>query len=122
MADMLANGVTWLADQRSEHLAQTVTLVIDGKSATGVKATKCPVRADSDPTVNVDINHSDWIIQASLYLYNGDSVKPKKNDVIEEADGQRWKVSPLDNEPEARHSDQFGNAWRIHTKRTSEAD
>lgn len=122
MSDMLADAASWLTGQRSDNLSQTVTLHRGAKQTTGVKAAKAPVRSDSDPQFNIDVNHADWIVQATLYQINSAAVEPQKNDVIEEADGQKWQVLPLGNEPEARFSDQYGNAWRIHTKRIKEPD
>ena len=121
MADMMADAAAWLTGQRTEYLSQTVALIRGGKTTSGVKATKCPPRSESEPTVNVDINNFDWIIATTEYVINSVEVEPQKNDVIQEADGQKHQLLPLDNEPEFRFSDQFGTAYRIHTKRIKEA-
>jgi len=122
MADMMADGAAWLVGQLQTNVSQTVTLWRGGKSTAGVKATKCPVRTESEPIVNEDIANFDWIIAASEYVIAADVTKPQKNDVIEESDGQKHDVLPLNNEPQARPFDPYGNGWRVHTKRIKEAD
>src|SRR6185369_15998516 len=122
MANVLSSGMSNHFAALAGSASDSVTLHRGAKQTTGVKATKAPVRADSDPTFNIDVNHADWIIQTTLYQINAAATEPQKNDVIEEADGQRWQVLPLGNEPEARFSDQYGNAWRVHTKRINEPD
>src|SRR5689334_3417592 len=95
MSDMLATGAAWLVGQLTDNSSQTVTLRRGGKKTTGVLATKCPVRSNSDPLNNEGYFGADWIIAASQYVVNSEAVEPQKNDVIEEADGQQWSVLPL---------------------------
>lgn len=118
----MQDAASFLVNELATNLSETVTLRRAGKSTTGVKATKCPVRAESEPTVNEDIANFDWIIAASAYLIGGVEVTPQKNDVIEESSGERHQVLPLSSEPEARPLDPFGTGWRIHSKRIQEAD
>src|SRR6185369_18090840 len=116
MANVLSSGMSSHFAALAGSASDSVTLHRGAKQTTGVKATKAPVRTESTPDFNIDINNADWIIQRSLYRINGEVTEPQKNDVLEEADGQKWQVLPLGNEPEARLSDQYGNAWRIHYK------
>lgn len=121
MPDMLADGAAWLVDKLAAHASQTVTYRRGGQVVTGgVAATEAPVRAESDPDVNIDINHRDFIIKAALLVINGVQITPKKNDQIVKTNGDIFDVLPLGNEPEYRDFDKDKNAYRIHTKRTTE--
>ena len=121
MSDMLAAAATFLVDELSDHVSQTVTYRRGGQTVS-LTATKCPIRSQSDEQVNEDFEPCDWIVKASLIVLGGEAVEPRKKDVIVEANGQRWRVLPLDNEPEFRPLDPQRTAFRIHTKRTDEAD
>lgn len=120
MADMIADGASWLVSQLQGSLSQTVTLSRGGDDTTGVLATKGQPRGESDPSVNEDILHCDWIISVSEYVIDGAASEPQKNDTITESDGKVWTVLPLTSEQEARPFDPFGNGWRVHTKQTAE--
>lgn len=121
MADMLADAADWIADQLSGHISQTVTYRRGGLSVE-LAATKSEGIPEALVELGrVDYEPCDWIIKASLLVLGGATVEPQKNDVIEEADGAKWQVLPLDSEKPFRrwHS---GAAYRIHTKRTKAAD
>lgn len=122
MADLLANGCSWLMGQLRDNASQTVTLKRGGKLTTGVKATKCPVRSSSENLNNEGLLEADWIIAASQYVVNGQATQPNKNDVLEESDGQQWSVLPLTAKDESQPFDPYGNGFRIRTKQTKAAD
>lgn len=121
MANMLVDGASFLSTQLSAYASQTVTYSRGGYSVS-IAATKCPVQPESDQEINEEIRNCDWIVKASLLVLNGVAVEPGEKDVITEVDGQRWRVLALPNEHAFRQLDQFGYAFRIHTKRTDEAN
>lgn len=122
MADMLADAATWMVDTMASVLAQTVTYRRGGLSVS-LAATKCPVRSELDPQFGVlRMSDCDWIVKAASLVLGGATVEPQKNDVIEEAGGQKWQVLPTETEQEFRPSDPYRTAWRIHTKRIDGPD
>lgn len=117
MPDLIAEAAEWIADELADNLSQTVTYRRGGQSVS-VAATKGAPITEIDTQLGVlRIVGTPWIIKASLLVLDSETITPRKNDVIEESNGARWQVLPLDGEQEARHSDPFGYAWRIHTKR-----
>lgn len=121
MADLMQSATSWLVDQLADNLSQTVTYTRGGLSVS-LAATKSTVRAESAVEVNVDFQPCDWIIKASALILGGETVEPQKNDTITESDGQVWLVLPLETEPEFRYLDQYRTAYRVHTKRETEAN
>ena len=117
MSDLMADGATFIADQLSSYVSQTVTYRRGGQTVS-LAATKCPVRSETDGQYNEDFDPCDWIIKASLIVLGGATVEPQAvTDVIEESNGNKWEVLQLPNEPHFRPLDPFGTAFRIHTKR-----
>lgn len=121
MPDLMADAASFLADELADNLSQTVTYK-RGSLTVPLAMTKCPIRTESDGQANLDFEPCDWIVKASSLVLNSVAIEPQKKDVIIESDGQRWRVLPLDNEPEFRPVDPFRTMFRIHTKRTDEAD
>jgi hypothetical protein len=118
MADMLADAAEWLADQQTDHLSQTVTYRRGGSGGDTVSlaATPGPIKNGVDPTFGIlRVNERDWLIDADLMILGSETVEPRKNDEVVEADGTVWLVLPSDVELEARLL--IGGKWRIHTKR-----
>lgn len=117
MADLLQSAASWMADQLSSHLSQTVTYRRGGQSVS-LAATKCPVRSEIDTQFGVlRIGECDWIVKASLLVLSATTITPQKNDVVEESDGTQWLVLPLIEQQEYQPSDPYGYSFRIHTKR-----
>jgi hypothetical protein len=122
MSDLMADAATFLADQMAGYLSQTVTYRRGGLYVS-LAATKCPIRPESDGLTDEEFEPCDWIIRASLIVLGGEVVEPNATtDVIEEADGQQWQVLTQPNEKAYRPVDPFRTMFRIHTKRTQEAD
>jgi hypothetical protein len=118
MADLMQDAASFLADELADNLSQTVTYTRGGQTVS-LAATKCPIRSESDGQYNQDFEGCDWIVKASLLTLG--EPQPVK-DVIEEADGQKWEVLDMPNDPCFRPFDPFRTAFRIHTKRIKEAD
>ena len=124
MANMMADAATWLVDQLQASLSQTVSLTRGSTAATsGVAATKCPVKTPIDLQFGVlRVNECDWIIEATAYVIGGSQVEPQKNDLITESGGDVWQVlAPFDGEDSHKPLDPQVTAWRIHTKRVTNA-
>lgn len=117
MSNLLQTGASWLAGKLEDSVSNTVTYRRGGLSVS-VAATKCPVRSETDPQFGILlVNECDWIIKASLLVLDEQAVEPQRNDEIEESNGQKWHVLPIDGENVFRPLDPYHTAWRVHTKR-----
>ena len=110
MADLLAQGAAWLEQQRTKHLATTVTYV-RGAESVEVAATigRTKVEADDGHVVRVEFTDRDFLILAADLVLNGQPSEPQRGDLIRE--GPR-EFEVLD----WRYSDPYRQTLRITTK------
>ncbi len=112
MADLLAQGAAWLEQQRTKHLATTVTYVRGAVSAE-VLATlgRTKYQTDDGTAVRVEFTDRDFLILAADLVLDGQPTEPGRGDLIRE--GTR-EFEVLD----WRYSDPYRQTLRITTKHT----
>jgi hypothetical protein len=122
MADMLADGETWLASQLKEHASQTVTYRRGGSSVV-VQATigRTEFESTSDDGATILVSRSrDFLVAASDLVLSGNEVVPQRGDTIEEVVGATTVVHevapPSSAVPAWEWSGALRNVRRIHTK------
>jgi hypothetical protein len=110
MGDLLAQGAAWLEQQRTKHLATSVTYV-RGALSVEVAATigRTKVEADDGHVVRVEFTDRDFLILAADLVLGGQVVEPARGDLIRE--GSR-EFEVLD----WRYSDPYRQTLRITTK------
>lgn len=110
MADLLAQGAAWLEQQRTKHLATSVTYV-RGVQSVVVAATigRTKVEADDGHVVRVEFTDRDFLILAADLVLNDQPSEPQRGDLIRE--GPR-EFEVLD----WRYSDPYRQTLRITTK------
>lgn len=110
MGDLLAQGAAWLEQQRTRHLATTVTYVRDDlqiEIAATVGRTK--YETDDGTAVRVEFTDRDYLILAADLVLDGQVKEPARGDLIRE--GPR-EFEVLD----WRFSDPYRQTLRITTK------
>lgn len=112
MGDLLAQGAAWLEQQRTKHLATTVTYVRGAQSA-AVLATlgRTKYQTDDGTAVRVEFTDRDFLILAADLVLDGQPTEPERGDLIRE--GSR-EFEVLD----WRYSDPYRQTLRITTKHT----
>lgn len=120
MADLLASGLDWLADQLLSHSSRTVTYQ---RGAASVSVAASVGRSllklgDSYGGVRMEWTDRDYLIRASDLVLNGAVVLPARGDQV--LDGTAiYEVLAPGSEPVYRTSDPYGALLRIHTKRVN---
>ena len=119
MADMLHEGLAWLAEEMEEHVSREV-IYTRGAYSTTMPATvgATPFRIDSigQGTSNIVRSERDYLIRAAVLILNGEQVTPKRGDrITDSVDGKVYECQPVvDGEPAWRKSDPMGEMYRIH--------
>ena len=110
MGDLLAQGSAWLEQQRTKHLATTVTYVRNDVQIT-VPATigRTKYEADDGQVVRIEFTDRDYLILAADLVLGGQVSEPQRGDLIRE--GPR-EFEVLD----WRYSDPYRTTLRINTK------
>jgi hypothetical protein len=122
MADLLAQGAAWLAQQQKSHASRTVTYR-RGAAAKVIDATvgRTVLEAPDDLGVVVRQEVRDYLVHAADLDFGAGPVPPQRGDQIEEPDGAAaavYEVLPLGPEQETwRYADPSRIRLRIHTKR-----
>lgn len=118
---LLESGMSWLEEQRREHMTRTVTY------RRGSLSVELPATAGehSYPVVDVDgimmrVSIRDYLISAADLVLGGRTVEPQEGDRVEETLGSDTIIyevlSPGGGEDAWRWSDQYRNTLRVHTK------
>ena len=120
MADLLATGAAWLADQLQRHAAGIVTYQHGGLSLE-VPATigKTEFLLDDGSGTVVRFHSRDFLIRAAALQVAGVPFLPTPGDRIAETrDGRTYVYEVLapGTEPAFRYSDPFRQLLRVHTK------
>ena len=112
MGDLLAQGAAWLEQQRTRHLATTVTYV-RGASTVDVLATigRTKFEADDGHVVCVEFTDRDFLILVADLILAGQPTEPERGDLIREGP-REFEVL------EWRFSDPYRQTFRITTKHT----
>jgi hypothetical protein len=114
MTDMLQNGLSWLEQQRSQFMAETVTYK-SGDISLQINATpgKTHYQVNDDTGMSVAAEVMDFIVLAAdLHLPDG---VPDSGDTIQTARAL-YEVMYMAGDGYWRYSDPYGLAIRIHTR------
>lgn len=120
MADVLAQGLAWLDDQRHQHMTRTVTYV-RGTDAVELQATigRTEFEQVDEHGIVHKLESRDCLIRTSDLVLAGAATLPKSGDRIREPDGDQtfvYEVMAPGDEPPFRYSDPYRKTLRIHTK------
>jgi hypothetical protein len=122
MADMIADGTSWVADQLKDHVSQSVTYRRGSQSVT-VAATigRTQYQVEQHDGSFLRVWTRDFIVQTADLVLGGLRVDPKRGDTIEETAGGRtytYEVCAPTGNPPYEPADAFRAAVRIHTQET----
>jgi hypothetical protein len=117
MANMLRNGVSWLAGVQKTSGSDPVTLHRGAQSTAGVAAVFAETTAivDEGNGGTSTVKSADFLILVTDYVIGGQAVEPASGDLIRYG-GDYYQVLPFAGEPHERYSDPFHTRYRIHTK------
>ncbi|MEP0846062.1 MAG: hypothetical protein HRF50_04475 [Phycisphaerae bacterium] len=121
MTDRLDEGLSWLAEQRQQHMTRTVTYVRGAESITLSATVGRTAEITTDPLRGSvhRVRMRDYLVRAADLVLGGESTLPLPGDVVRETDGSttyEYVVAPLPDEPCFRYSDAARRTLRIHTK------
>ena len=114
-------GSDWLESQRDRHMTNTI-LYARGGTFVGIQATPDHTTFDIDDGTGVIVQDvsRDFIVLAADLALDGKNIEPRRGDRITETIRGRvfvYEVTAPGKDQPWRWSDQFGTAYRIHTKR-----
>lgn len=120
MADMLARGMQWLTQQRTEHMSQPVTYVRGADSVT-LPATigRTEFEIDDGQGLLQKYESRDFLVQTADLVLDGSATLPERGDLVRETQGATtyvYEVLAPGQERAWRYSDPYRQALRIHTK------
>lgn len=120
MADLLESGSQWLDSQRRQHMSRRV-LYCRGLASVEVLATvgRTEFEVDDGSGLLTRIESRDYLVTAADLVLAGELVTPQRGDKIRETLAgaiEVYEVMAPAGSPEARYSDPYQTAWRIHTK------
>ncbi|MCL4199601.1 MAG: hypothetical protein KJZ69_19060 [Phycisphaerales bacterium] len=120
MTDLLSQGLSWLEDQRHQHLTRTVTYQRGG-SEVEVQATigRTVFEQDDHAGGLTRIESRDFLIRAADLVLAAETTLPHPGDRIIETDAiaaYTYEVMAPGTEPPWRYSDVNRLTLRIHTK------
>lgn len=116
MADLLANGLAWLTEQRKEHLTTTAIYSRTGEDdlTLSVSRARTSQTVESMTGVSVEVREQDWLVDADALGVYG-TPTPKRNDRIL-AEGGIYEVMDMAGQGPWRYTDSRRATFRIHTK------
>lgn len=121
MADILATGASWLANQMKASAAQSVVYV-RGALSVAVSATIGKTEFDVQDSEGFLQRHiaRDYLILAADLVLDGVTILPERGDQVRETVGTDVLIyevnTPSPSEQHYRYSDQYRQRMRIHTK------
>ena len=120
MADLLAKGAAWLAEQQARHAARLLRYI---RGADSVELPATPGRTVFEQTDEygglVRTESQDWLVQPQRLMLGGQPVLPQAGDRIRvPADEQAfvYEVMAPGHEPPYRYCDAYRALLRIHSK------
>ena len=123
MPDVLAQGASWLEDQRHQHLTTVVNYHRAGDAAALSATIGRTVFEQEDQAGGITrIESRDYLVRASDLILAGAVTLPKPGDLILESDGiatYTYEVMAPGDEPRWRYSDMNRATLRIHTKQVA---
>ncbi len=120
MTDLLSQGLSWLEDQRHQHLTRTV-MYQRGGDEVELSATigRTVFEQDDHAGGLTRIESRDFLIRAIDLVLAAETTLPQPGDRIIETDAiatYTYEVMAPGNEPPWRYSDVNRTTLRIHTK------
>ncbi len=120
MTDLLSQGLSWLEDQRHQHLTRTVTYR-RGVDQVELSATigRTVFEQDDHAGGLTRIESRDFLIRAADLILAAETILPQPGDRIIESDAiatYTYEVMAPGSEPPWRYSDVNRLTLRIHTK------
>lgn len=121
--DLLAQGLSWLEDQRHQHLTRLVTYQRGGEEVE-LSATigRTVFEQDDHAGGLTRIESRDFLIRAADLVLASEVTLPKPGDRIHESDelaSYTYEVMAPGTEPPWRYSDVNRATLRIHTKQVA---
>ncbi len=120
MTDLLSRGLSWLEDQRHQHLTRTVTYQRGGSEVELAATIGRTVFEQDDHAGGLTrIESRDFLIRAADLVLATETILPKPGDRIRESDAitiYTYEVMAPGTEPPWRYSDVNRTTLRIHTK------
>ncbi|MCC6910069.1 MAG: hypothetical protein IT430_19210 [Phycisphaerales bacterium] len=126
MSDLLAQGLTWLEDQRHQHLTRTVKY-LRASNEVELAATigRTVFEQDDHAGGLTRIESRDFLIRAADLVLAAETTLPQPGDRIIETDAiatYTYEVMAPGSEPPWRYSDVNRLTLRIHTKHVGTED
>ncbi len=123
MTDLLSQGLSWLEDQRHQHLTRTVTYR-RGVDEVELAATigRTVFEQDDHAGGLMRIESRDFLIRAADLVLTAETTLPQPGDRIIESDSiatYTYEVMAPGTEPPWRYSDVNRATLRIHTKQVA---
>ncbi len=120
MTDLLSQGLSWLEDQRHQHLTRMVTYQ-RASNEVEVQATigRTVFEQDDHAGGLTRIESRDFLIRAADLVLAAETTLPQPGDRIIESDAiatYTYEVMAPGSEPPWRYSDVNRSTLRIHTK------
>jgi len=123
MSDLLGQGLSWLEDQRHQHLTRLVTYQRGGDEVE-LSATigRTVFEQDDHAGGLTRIESRDFLIRAADLVLASEVTLPQPGDRIRESDSiatYTYEVMAPGSEPPWRYSDVNRLTFRIHTKQVA---
>lgn len=119
MADMLKDGMAWLAGQLQAGASQEA-IIRDGEQMVTVTATfgsSLLKVTDISGRVKIERTARDFIFPSAQLDFGGGPVIPRRGMTAEvPSTGERFEVTAPGNEPCYRHLDPWKTMLRVHSK------
>ena len=126
MTDLLSQGLSWLEDQRHQHLTRLVTYQRGGNEVELAATIGRTVFEQDDHAGGLTrIESRDFLIRAADLILAAETTLPQPGDRIIETDAiatYTYEVLAPGSEPPWRYSDVNRLTLRIHTKQVGTED
>lgn len=122
MANLLAKGAAWLAQQREQHASTLVEIVRRGGGSGALQGMRGRTEAVVDRGEGYVETHRqfDWLFSPDDYRFGGaEPVLPEAGDLVRERTPTHvltYEATPLPGQAVYRLSDGYGHTLRVHCK------
>jgi hypothetical protein len=117
MANLLADGIGWLAEQLQYNAGTTVTYK-RSLSSVSITATKArPIRSLDTDQAHIEASEQDWIVTAADLVLDSTTILPARGDIIQVSTTEKYRVLGDSATPAYAPHDEYGVMLRIHSKR-----
>lgn len=124
MADMFADGLSFLADTLIDNASKSITYSRGAYSVTldAVIGSSLLRLTDGQGQTFIERTDRDYLFKPADLVLNGSTTIPMRGDRITETvsgTSKVFEVNPPDGEPPWRYSDPHQKLFRVHCKRIS---